>query len=216
VAHVPHWGLAGDDYSRVRDQIYYPFAQVPDHLIHYFSSFMSVAVRTRIAPQDVVQPLRQELRGAAGDQTLFEVRTMEELASGSLARQSFLVLLFGIFAGLALLLACVGVYGVMAYLTGQRVPEIGVRMTLGATTRDVMRMVLGQSVVMIAAGTGIGVIGALAAGRLLHRMVEGMRPMDASTLATTTGVLVVAALLASFIAARRASRVDPVSALRQQ
>src|SRR5258708_27438491 len=97
VRHVRHWGLAGDDQSRVRDQMYYPFAQVPDRLLHYFSSFMSVAVRTKIRPLEVVQPLRQELRGAAGAQALYEVRTMEHLLSASLARQRFLLLLFCIF-----------------------------------------------------------------------------------------------------------------------
>jgi predicted permease len=216
VRHVRHWGLAGDDQSRVRDQMYYPFAQVPDRLLHFFSSVMSIAVRTRIPPLDVVQPLRQELRGAAGDQALYEVRTMEQLVSASLARQRFLLLLFGIFAGLALLLACIGIYGVLAYLTGQRVPEIGVRMTLGATAGDVMRLVLGQSLVMIFVGVGVGLLGALAAGRILNRLVEGMRPADVSTFAITIPVLVIAALFASFVPARRASRIDPVTALRQQ
>jgi predicted permease len=216
VGHVRHWGLARDDQSRVRDQMYYPFAQVPDRLLHYFSSFMSVAVRTKIRPLDVVQPLRQELRGAAGDQALYEVRTLEQLVSASLARQRFLLLLFGVFAGLALLLACIGIYGVLAYLTSQRVPEIGVRMTLGATAQDVMRLILGQSLVMIFVGVGVGIVAALAAGRILNRLVEGMRPADVSTFAITIPVLVIAALFASFVPALRASRVDPVSALRQQ
>jgi len=158
----------------------------------------------------------RELRGAAGDQALYEVHTMEQLVSASLARQRFLLLLFGIFAGLALLLACIGIYGVLAYLTGQRVPEIGVRMTLGATARDVMRLVLGQSLVMIFVGVGVGMLAALAAGGILNRLVEGMRPADLSTFGITIPVLVIAALFASFVPARRASRVDPVSALRQQ
>jgi predicted permease len=216
VGHVRHWGLASDDQSRVRDQMYYPFAQVPDRLLHTFSSFMSVAVRTKIRPLDVVQPLRQELRGATGDQALYEVRTLEQLVSASLARQRFLLLLFGIFAGLALLLACIGIYGVLAYLTSQRVPEIGVRMTLGATAQDVMRLILGQSLAMIFVGVGVGIVAALAAGRILYRLVEGMRPADVSTFAITIVVLVIAAVFASFVPARRASRVDPVSALRQQ
>jgi putative ABC transport system permease protein len=216
VGHVRHWGLATDDQSRVRDQMYYPFAQVPAPLLHFFSSIMSFATRTTIPPLNVVGPLRRELRGAAGDQALYEVHTMEQLVSASLAHQRFLLLLFGIFAGLALLLACSGIYGVLAYLTGQRVPEIGVRMTLGATARDVMRLVLGQSLVMIFVGVGVGILAALAAGRILNRLVEGMRPADVSTFAITIPVLIIAALFASLVPARRASRVDPVSALRQQ
>jgi ABC-type antimicrobial peptide transport system permease subunit len=196
--------------------MYDPFAQVPDSLLHFFSSIMSIAVRTTIPPLNVVGPLRRQLRGAAGDQALYEVRTMEQLVSASLARQRFLLLLFGIFAGLALLLACIGIYGVLAYLTGQRVPEIGVRMTLGATARDVMRLVLGQSLVMIFVGVGVGIVAALATGRILNRLVEGMRPADLPTFAITILVLVIAAVFASLVPARRASRIDPVSALRQQ
>src|SRR5437763_12027245 len=110
----------------------------------------------------------RELRGAAGDQALYEVHTMEQLVSASLARQRFLLFLFGLFAGLALLLACIGIYGVLAYLTGQRVPEIGVRMTLGATVRDIIGLVLRQSLTMILGGVGVGVLAALAAGRVLQ------------------------------------------------
>jgi ABC-type antimicrobial peptide transport system permease subunit len=215
VGHVRQWGLAADDQSRVRDQMYYPFAQVPAPLLHFFSSIMSFAARTTIPPSNVVEPLRRELRGAAGDQALYEVHTMEQLLSASLARQRFLLLLFGVFAGLALLLACIGIYGVLAYLSSQRVPEIGVRMTLGANPLDVMRLVLGQSLAMIFVGVGVGILAALAAGRILNRLVEGMRPADISTFAITIPVLVIAALIASFVPARRASRIDPVTALRQ-
>jgi predicted permease len=215
VGHVRHWGLASDDRSRVRDQMYYPFAQVPGRLLHFFSSVMSIAVRTKVPPLDIVQPLGHELRGAAGDQALYEVRTMEELVSASLARQRFLLLLFGVFAGLALLLACIGIYGVLAYLTRQRVPEMGIRIALGASRGDVMWLVLRQSLEMIVVGAAIGTTAALFAGRVLQRTVDGMQPTSASTFAIMIPFLVVAALLASFLPARRASRIDPVVALRQ-
>ena len=216
VSHVRYWGLAGDDQAHVREQFYYPFAQVPDQLLRRWSELMSIAVRTNIAPLNMVEPLRRELRGAAGDQVLYEVRTMEQLASRTLARQRFLLVLFGIFAGLALLLACIGIYGVLAYLTSQRVPEIGVRMALGASALDVMRMVMRQSLGMILLGVGAGLAAALAAGRVLVRMVQGMRPTEPSTFALMISVLVAAALFASFLPARRASRVDPMKALRQE
>jgi ABC-type antimicrobial peptide transport system permease subunit len=141
---------------------------------------------------------------------------MEQLVSDSLARQRFLLLLFGIFAGLALLLACVGIYGVLAYLTGQRIPEFGVRMALGARAGDVLRLVFRQSLGMIFTGVLLGAAGAWAAGRLLVHAVDGVRPAGAVTFAVTIPVLVAAALLASFVPARRASRVDPVEALRQE
>ncbi len=216
VSHVRHWGLASDDQAQVRAQFYYPFAQVPDPLLRRWSELMSIAVRTSSPPLSVVEPLRRELRGATGDQALYEVRTMEQLASGTLARHRFLLLLFGIFAGLALLLACIGIYGVLAYLTGQRVPEFGVRIALGASARDVMRLVLRQSLGMIFAGVGVGIFVALAAGRLLVHLVDGMRPTEPSTFAIMIPILVFAALLASFAPAHRASRIDPMTALRQE
>jgi predicted permease len=215
VGHVRHWGLASDDQSRVRDQLYYSFYQVPDHLLHFFSSVMSITVRTSVTPLNVAEPLRRELLGPGGDQTLYEVRTMDELVSASLDRQRFLLLLFGVFAGVALLLACIGIYGVQAYLTGQRVPEIGIRMALGARPGSVMWMVLRQSLGMICVGIALGSAAALAAGRVLRQLVEGMQPVEISTFAITIPVLVLAALFASFLPARRASRVDPVIALRQ-
>ena len=141
---------------------------------------------------------------------------MDDLVSTSLDRQRFLLWLFGIFASLALLLACIGIYGVLTYLTNLRVPKIGLRMALGASTGDVMRLVLGQSFGMIVVGIGVGILGALAAGRLLEHLVDGMRRTDPSTFAIMIPILLAAALFASFIPARRASRVDPMSALRQE
>jgi len=216
VGHVRHWGLAGDDQAQVRAQVYYPFAQVPDPLLRRWSELMSIAVRTSVEPLSLLDPLRREVRGATGDQVLYEVRTMEQLAAGSLSRQRFLMLLFGIFASLALLLACIGIYGVLAYLTSQRVPEIGVRMAVGAGARDVIGLVLRQSAFMILAGVIAGAAAAVAAGSLLQRLVAGMRPTDPLTFAAMVAVLVIAALFASFLPARRASRIDPMSALRQE
>ena len=188
--------------------MYYPFAQVPPRLLRTFSTFMSIAMRTSIAPLDVVEPLRRELRGASGDQALYQIRTVEQLVSGSLARQRFLAVLFATFAGVALLLACVGVYGVLSYLTSQRASEFGVRMALGATAGDVMRLVLRQSLALITIGVVVGACGAWAAARLLERFVEGMRSPEFTTLAAMTGILVATALSASAIPARRAGRAD--------
>jgi predicted permease len=216
VAHVRHWGLAADDQSRVRDQIYVSFHQLPDPLVPFLSSVMSITVRTNISPLNVAEPLRRALRGPGGDQTLYDVHTMDDLARASLDRQRFLLWLFGIFAGLALLLACIGIYGVLAYLTNQRVPEIGLRMALGASTGNVMRLVLGQSFGMIVVGIAAGIFGAAAAGRLLQHLVDGTRPIDLSTFAIMIPILLAAALFASLIPARRASRVDPMSALRHE
>ena len=215
VGHVRYWGLAGDDQNKVRAQLYYPLTQVPDRLIRRWSELMSIGVRTSVDPLTLLEPLRRVVRGAGNDQVLYEPRTLERLAADSLARQRFLLLLFGIFAGLALLLACIGIYGVLAYLTTQRVPEIGVRMALGATGAEVMLLVLRQSLAMILAGVAVGIAGALGAGRLLIRLVEGMQATEPSTIVIPAVFLMAAAMFASFLPARRASRVDPMKALRQ-
>jgi ABC-type antimicrobial peptide transport system permease subunit len=134
--------------------------------------------------------------------------------SASLARQRFLVLLFAIFGGLAMLLASVGIYGVLAYLTAQRAPEFGVRVALGSTAAGVIRLVLRQSAALIAAGVATGAGAAWAGGRLLERFVEGTRPTAPATFVIMTGVLAVAALSASVLPARRASQVDAMRALK--
>lgn len=214
VGHVRHWGLARDDDGDVvRDQMYYPFAQVPDSLMAFFSSIMSVVIHTSGPSASVTGLIHHELEGSG---ILYNITTMNELASYSLGRQRFLLLLFGIFSGLALLLACIGIYGVLAYLTRQRVPEIGVRMALGASSGDVLRMVLRQSLAMILAGAAMGVAGAIAAARLLGRLVDGVKPEQPWTYAAMLALILASALLASFLPARRASRIDPLSALRQE
>jgi putative ABC transport system permease protein len=177
---------------------------------------MSIAVRTGVEPLGMVETLRHELRGPGGDQVLYATASLEQLAKATLAEQRFLVVLFGAFAALAIALACIGIYGVQAYLTGQRVSEFGVRMALGATARDVVQLVLGESVRMIAAGAILGAVGAWAAGRVLQRFVEGMIGTDLATFGAMIAILVLAALVASFVPARRASRVDAMTALRQE
>jgi len=224
VGHVRHWGLAGDDLSTVQDQCYYPLAQVPDHLVRFFSSVLSVMVRTDTVRTDMVQTegpalntinaLQRQARAAAGDQTLYEVRTMEQLVSASLARQRFLLLLFAIFAGLALLLACIGIYSVIAYLTSQRVPEFGVRVALGADSSAIIRLVLRESLTMILAGIGIGLLASIGTGRVLQRLVPGAQTSQGLILAIVLPALILVALFACYIPARRAAKIEPMAALR--
>jgi len=216
VGHVRHWGLAGDDLSTVQDQCYYPLAQVPDQLVRFFSSVISVVVRTDVPPLNTVEALQRQARGATGDQALYEVRTMEQLVSASLARQRFLLLLFAIFSGLALLLACVGIYSVLAYLMSQRVREIGVRLALGANSSDIVRLVLRESLAIILAGIGIGLLSSLASGQVLQRLVPGVQTRQGPISAVLAPVLIAVALLASYIPARRAAKVDPIVALRYE
>jgi predicted permease len=216
VGHVRHWGLADDDQSQVQDQCYYPLAQLPDSLTRFLSSVMSVAIRTDVAPLTMLEVLRRQARGSTGDQVLYEVRTMEQLVSASLARQRFLLWLFGIFSALALSLACIGIYGVIAYLTSERISEFGLRMALGASTTNVLRLVLHQGLAMTLGGVAIGIVLSIAAGRVLQRLVAGVPSIEPLIIIAMVFVLITAALLASYIPARRAAKVDPMVALRYE
>lgn len=216
VGHVRHWGLAGDTVSAIQDQVYYPLAQVPDNLVRLFSSVLSIVVRTDVSSLNTVDALQDQARGSAGDQTLYEIRTMEQLASASLAQQRFLLFLFGTFAGLALLLACIGIYGVVAYLTKQRVPEFGMRIAVGANQADILILVLRQSLVMLLSGIVIGVLTSIVTERVVQRLLPVVQTPLASTFAIVVPLLIGVALLASYIPARRAAKVDPMVALRYE
>jgi len=121
-----------------------------------------------------------------------------------------------VFAGVALLLACIGIYGVLSFLTSQRIPEIGTRMAMGATGTQVIGLILGQSLRLIAIGIVVGTLGAIAASQVLRRSVDGVNAIDVSTLATMVALLTGAALLATYIPAHRASRLDAMTALRTE
>jgi putative ABC transport system permease protein len=185
-------------------------------MVRFFSTVLSVVVRTKVPPLNTVNALERQARGATGDQTLYEVRTMEQLVSASLARQRFLLLLFAIFAGLALVLACIGIYSVIAYLTRQRIPEFGVRIALGALSSDILRLVLRESLAIILAGIGIGLLASVGSGRVLQRLVPGVQTAQGLILAVVLPALILVALFACYIPARRAAKVDPMVALRDE
>lgn len=147
---------------------------------------------------------------------LYNVMTMEERAGAALARQRFATTLLGTFAGLALLLAAVGLYGVMAFSVAQRTREIGLRMALGADAPRVLRGVLGQGLALAGLGIALGLAGAFALQRVMAGMLYGVAATDPATLAGVSALMAFAALLAAFLPARRATRVDPMEALRAE
>jgi predicted permease len=216
VGHVMHYGL-GERRWYTQNQIYFSFYQLPDDWVPFFRGNLSVVVRTPLAPAAVMPAIKSVVYGAGSGQPVYDVQTMEEISSASMMSQRFPTILLGAFAVLALLLASSGIYGVISYLMTQRVREIGIRLALGAEKQDVLRMVLGQGLRMAAAGIAIGIVAALVLARLLSsfsQLLFGVRSNDPPTLAVVSLVLIGAALLACYVPARRAARVDPLIALR--
>jgi ABC-type antimicrobial peptide transport system permease subunit len=216
VGHVEQYGIDGS--GGEQPQIYYSFYELPDETLPIFRNEITFAVRTALNPAVVMAAIKNAVCGASGDQPVYNIHTMRELVSGSMSRQRFPMILLVAFAVLALLLATVGIYGVISYSTAQRVPEIGIRMALGATRWNVLQMLLGQGLRLAVIGVGIGAVAAAILTRVLSsfsRLLFGVRATDPFTLIVVSLCLITAALLACYIPARRAALVDPMTALRQ-
>jgi putative ABC transport system permease protein len=179
-------------------------------------SDMTVVVRTKNDPLTLVSAVRNELQQMDPEQPMAGIATMDQLLSGSLSRSRFTMLVLGVFAALALVLACVGIYGVIAYSVTQRTQEFGIRIALGANRRDVFRLVLGQGSRLALLGIGMGIIAALIVTRLMATLLYSISATDPLTFAAVALLLALVALAACYIPARRAMRVDPIIALRYQ
>jgi putative ABC transport system permease protein len=190
-------------------QAYFPFLQGP-------SQGMAVVLKTVLAPKSLVSAARQQVRALDFDQPIYDVRTLQEIRDNSIARQRLSLTLLTIFAGIALGLAVIGLYGVLAYAVTQRRREIGVRMALGAQPRDVRRLVVGQGMRLALLGVGLGLAGALALTRLIRNLLFEVAPFDPPTFVLVAVTLGVVALLACWLPARRAARVEPMAALRYE
>jgi putative ABC transport system permease protein len=176
--------------------------------------FMSVVVKTAAAPEAFVTPVKQAMSKIDPDQPVSAVRTMEGVVGASISSRRFPMLLFSAFGSLALILAAVGIAGVVAYSVVQRTQEIGVRLALGAQRRDVLRLIVGQSLTWTLAGIAVGLLGAFLALRLLETALYGVAATDPLVLGSVSALLVAVALGASYVPARRAMRIDAISALR--
>ena len=216
VGHVKQWGLDSDATSSMQAQCYFHLGQTPDPLVPLLAGFTGIMLRTAGPPLAQVGSIRGALSQMSGQQVMYNIRTMDEIISNSLAARRFSMVFLGIFAALALIMSCIGIYGVISYFAGQRTQEIGIRMVLGAERRDVLRMVLGDGAKMALVGVAIGLAAALGLTRLMGKMLFGVSPHDPLTLAGVAGLLVMVALAACYIPARRATKVDPMVALRYE
>jgi putative ABC transport system permease protein len=207
-------GIVGDvHHSSLKEdpapEIYLSHRQEPQNT-------MTLLVRTADDPLEIAGTLRGQVRGMDKDLPVSGVRSMDDILSASLGRPRFETVLLGAFSGLALLLATIGVYGVTSYAVGWRTREIGIRAALGATRTDVLKLVLGRSITVTALGIAIGIGGALGLTRLLERLLFGIQPTDLRTFVGVAIVLAAISLCASYIPARRALSIDPLTALRME
>jgi len=216
VGHVNQWGLDSDSNATIQAQCYFDVSQIPDRFVPIISSHLGVVLRTEGAPLAQAASIRHTLEQTNSQMVMFETRTMEEVISNSFAARRFSMTLLGIFSALAIVMACVGIYGVISYLVGQRTHEIGIRMALGASRWTVLRMVLGEGAKMSLLGVAIGVGAGFALTHLMGSMLFGISAHDPLTFVAVAFALIAVAILASYIPAWRAAKVDPMIALRYE
>jgi putative ABC transport system permease protein len=178
--------------------------------------FMALAVRTSSDPMAMIRSVRREVLAVDQDQPVYQIQSMQDLVSKSIAQPRFYSTTLGVFAILALILAGVGVYAVMSYSVTQRTHEIGVRMAMGAERRDVIKLILKEGLLLVVIGMSIGLAGALALTRIVASLLFGVSPNDVITFALIALLLILIALLACYIPARRATRIEPMVALRYE
>jgi len=177
---------------------------------------MTLVVRSARNPTNLAADLRAVIRSVDPDQPIGSFRTMANISADFVAPQRVTMLIAGLFAALALILAMVGLYGVISYSVAQRGHEFGIRMALGADQRDILKLVVGQGTKLVLVGVGVGILGALALTRFVSSLLYGVKPTDPPTFFAVSLALVAVALLASYIPARRATKVDPLVALRYE
>jgi len=208
-------GVVGDvkgDGLDVRDPVatlYVPLSQQP-------TPFMSLVVRTSSPPSPLTSAISNAVHEFDREQPVVGVLTIDDILADSLSHQRFNMLLLSAFSGLALLLAAIGIYSVLAYSVRHRMGEIGVRMALGAQRADILRMILGQGTRLALIGTGIGIVAALGLTRLAASQLFGVTATDPVTFLSVATLIILVALAACYIPARRATRVDPMVALRYE
>jgi putative ABC transport system permease protein len=195
--------------SQATSEIYLPFSQAPTWIICF-------AIRTATDPTGLAKPVERAIWAVDKDQSIGYIMPMSVLASESMAPQRVTMLLLGAFASMALILAAVGIYGVIAYSAGQRTHEIGIRRALGAQRRDVLELVLSEGLVLVLTGIVIGLAGALGLTRVIAGLLYSVGPRDPAVFTLVPLLLAAVALFASYLPARRATKVDPMVALRYE
>jgi predicted permease len=217
VHHIEHFGPAEPRNWKVNQAIYVPVEQMPDQFYKAIGvANFTLIVRTSVGPESITSSIKRVVHSIDGGVAVNDVQTLNELERTSLAAQRFTALLLGVFAALALLLAAVGIYGVISYAVTRRTHEIGIRMALGAQRRSVLMWIMRQGMTLAIGGLAAGMLVAIFATQLLASMLYGVSTTDALTFVAVSLVLVSVAFFACYIPARRATKIDPVVALRYE
>jgi predicted permease len=215
VGHVKQWSIDSDEQETLQAQLYEPFRQFSNNSMNGLAAGLGVITRFEGASAPF-ESIRHVVQSQNKQNVVSRPQTMNEVIAGTLANRRFSMILLDAFAVVALLLASLGLYGVVSYLVGQRTHELGIRLALGAQRKDVLRLVLNQGMKMALGGVAFGLVAALGLTRLLAKMLYGVSTTDPATFAVITLLLTTVALLACYVPARRATKVDPLVALRYE
>jgi predicted permease len=214
VGHVKQWGLDQDETTTVRAQLYEPFLQLQDEELPMVVDGVTALARTRGDAAESIGALRTTVQQLGGDNVMFRARSIDEIIASYQTTRRFAMYVLAAFAALALLLSCVGIYGVVSYVVDQRTTEIGIRMALGARGRDILGLILRQGAKLVLAGVVLGLAGAYAAAPFMAKLIYGVASDDPWTLAGVACAVAIIALAAMLLPARRAMRMEPMQALR--
>lgn len=216
VGHVRQWGPGGDPHAAIQSQFFYPYMQTPQKLMPLLAGITAVVLRTDRDPATVMAPVRSAIARFNPNIVIYSASTMNKVVADALAARRTFMIMLSAFAALALVIACIGIYGVIGYLAGQRTHEIGVRMSLGAERSHILLLILRQGLGMVTPGVAVGLLLAVLLTRLMSSQLFGVSNHDPLTFIAVALVLVAVALIACWFPARRAARVDPIVALRSE
>jgi ABC-type antimicrobial peptide transport system permease subunit len=212
VADVRHWGAD----VVIEPTAYYPYSQVPDSMRSLIEANMGIAVRSGLEQAGLLHSIEAAIAGSNSEVPVYEVKTMESMVADSDSLRNFDLLLLGGFSFLALTLAAVGVYAVMAYSVSRRTREIGIRIALGASSRDVLRLILQQGATLAVIGSIIGVVGAFFLRRIMASFLYGLSANDPLVSCFVPCVMISVIVLACWLPARKATKIEPMAALRYE
>ena len=214
VGHVKQYALDTDPAGAIQAQFFYPFMQIPEKIMPLVAKSVAVVLRTQGSPTSIIGKVRETVKGIDPRDVIYNVQTMDEVVATSYAARRLTMILLTGFAALAMTLACVGIYGVVSYLVGQRTQEIGIRMALGAQGRDILVLVLGEGAKMALLGAVVGTVASLGLTTLMANQLFGVSAHDPLTYVSVASALMLVTIAACFVPARRAIGTDPMKSLR--